>query len=104
MSAVFGPKSLYSLLPIWSLPPLELSVANIIHVASAKKTAMNTQSILSEPRARETLGSGSVLRGGDLMILCLHRGQVSRPIVTAKKQKFPQKSGSDARANASAVK
>src|SRR5436309_1280469 len=101
MIAVFGPKSLYSLLPIWSLPPVEFAVANIIHDTSAKNAAINSQSSPFEPGARATDGDGPASSGGDLMIFCLHRGQVNTPIATVKKKRLPQKSGTRAWANAS---
>ena len=101
---MFGPKSLYSLLAICSLPSLELRVANIIQDTIATKTAISSQSILSEPGAREMGGKTSVSRGDDLTILCLHRGQVNKAIAMMKKQRLPQKSGTNERANANAVR
>ena len=79
-------------------------MANIIQDTTATKTAISSQSIRSEPGAREMGGEISVSRGGDLTIFCLHRGQVNTAIAMMKKQRLPQKSGTNERANANAVR
>ena len=52
ISAVFGPKSLYSGLAICSLLPLELNEANIIHDTRTTYPAMSSQSAMLDPRGR----------------------------------------------------
>src|ERR1043166_701769 len=91
MIAVFGPKSLYSLLAMRIFPSLELSVANIIQQVRAKNAAMKSQSTPLEPSARGTLSiSIGVWERLTLKIRWPHRGQVNTPIATPKKQRFPQ--------------
>src|SRR5215510_9131835 len=104
MSAVFGPKSLYSGLAICSLPSLELNEANIIHDTRTTYAAMNSQSARLDPRGRWTYKLcrfETALSELLLTILPFHLGQDSTAIVAAKKKRLPHKSGRDVQKNAS---
>src|SRR4030095_7632167 len=104
MSAVLGPKSLYSGLAICSLPPLELNEANIIQDTSTTYPAMNSQSAMLDPRGRWTYKLDrfeKALSEVLLTMLPFHLGQDSTAIVAPKKKRLPQKRGRDVQKNAS---
>ena len=105
MIAVFGPKSLYSGLEIWSLLPLELNEANIIQDTRNTYPAMSNQSAMPEPFARATYNSAAeLLSKVPLTTRRFHLGQISTAIATTKNKRLAHTSGRDAQANASPAK
>src|SRR5437667_11753822 len=106
--AVLGPKSLYSGLEIFSLPPLELNEANIIHDTRTTYPAMTNQSAMPEPLGRGTYVSAVsellAASGASLTILCFHLGQVSSASTARKNNRLAHKSGLAVPANASPAK
>src|SRR5215831_4818877 len=104
ISAVFGPKSLYSGLAIWSLPPLVLNEANIIHDTRTTYPAISSQSAMLDPRGRGRYKFDRfwyASRGVLLRILPFHLGQDSTAIAAAENNRLPHKRGCDAQKKAS---
>src|SRR6266576_4212627 len=98
ISAVFGPKSLYSGLSICSLLPLVLNEANIIHDTRTTYPAISSQSAMLDPRGRgrnnfdrfRWTSSGAVLR-----ILPFHLGQDRSAADATKNNRLAHKRGCD---------
>src|SRR5438445_12561689 len=104
MSAVFGPKSLYSGLAIWSLPPLELNEANNIHETRTMYPVMSSQSAIPEPFARGTYKPARVSLPSSevfLAILPFHSGQYSTAIAATTNNRLNHTSSPDAAKNPS---
>src|SRR4029077_19575313 len=97
MRAVLGPKSLYWGPAIFSLPPLELNEANIIHDTRTTYPAMTNQSAMPEPLERGTYVSAvwelGAAFGAALTILCFHLGQLSSANAARKNNRLAHKSG-----------
>src|SRR5215475_15921513 len=96
ISAVFGPKSLYSGLAIWSLPALVLNEANIIHDTRTTYAAMSSQSAMLDPRGRgrykfDRFGKAS--RGALLIILPFHLGQDRSATAATKNSRLAHRRG-----------
>jgi len=107
MIAVFGPKSLYSGLEIFNLPPPELKEANIIQDTRTTYPTMTSQSAMLEPGARGRYKSlrwrRSVPVLADLIFL-FHLGHDSNATAVTKNKRLAHSSGRDAHANASPAK
>src|SRR5215475_5612014 len=96
ISAVFGPKSLYSGLAIWSLPALELNEANIIHDARTTYPVMRIQSAMLDPRGRKRYKFARVKQASSgvlLTILPFHSGRDCTAIAAMKNIRLAHKSG-----------
>src|SRR5919198_2255887 len=94
INAVFGPKSLYSGLAIWSLPPLELNEANIIQDTSTTYPAMSNQSAMAEPLGRGRYKSARLpgaLLDRSLTILRFHLGQDNTALAAMKNKRLAHK-------------
>src|SRR5690349_9169298 len=107
MSAVFGPKSLYSGLAIWSLLPLELQEASIIQDTSTTYPAMSSQSAMVDPwgRTRYKLDRLRLTPSEALLkIFGFHLGQHSNPIAVTKNVRSPHKRGREVQKKASATR
>src|SRR5436305_1995698 len=96
INAVFGPKSLYSGLPIWSFPSLVLNEANIIHETRTTYPAMSSQSAMLDPSGRGRYKSGRFGEASPEVLLTdlpFHFGQARSATAPAKNNKLAHKSG-----------
>src|SRR5215831_13241388 len=104
ISAVFGPKSLYSGLAIRSLPAFVLNEANIIHETKTTYPAMRSQSAVLDPRGRGRYKFDRVRDaspGGLFTILRFHLGQDRSATDATKNNRLAHKRGRDVQKKAS---
>src|ERR1041385_7473490 len=98
INAVFGPKSLYSGLAIWSLPALELNEANIIQETRTTYAIMISQSAMPEPAARGRYRFDRFkcpLLEAPFTILSFHLGQERTAIAARQNNRLAQTRGCD---------
>src|ERR1700730_13305148 len=107
MIAVFGPKSLYSGVAIFNLPPPELKDANIIQETKTTYPTMTSQSAMVEPLGRARYKSrlwGGLMPLSVGLIFLFHLGHDSNATAVMKNKRLAHSSGRDAHANASPAK
>src|SRR6266496_5555982 len=104
ISAVLGPKSLYSGLAIWSFPALVLNEANIIHDTRTTYPAMSSQSAVLDARGRGRYKFDRFRYASSEVFLTnlpFHLGQDRSAIAATKNKRLAHKRGRDVQKKAS---